>query len=45
MAIIGENIELGLSNQIRIRQTKLGEPTPSTDTIVYNNSKTSCLRS
>lgn len=44
MAIIGENIELGLSNQIRIRQTKLGEPTPSTDTIVYNNSKTSWLR-
>ncbi len=44
MGVIGENIELGLSNQIKIRQEKLGAPIPDTDTIVYTNSKTSWLR-
>ena len=44
MGIIGENIALGLSNQIKIRQEKLGNPTLSTDDIIYNNSKTSWLR-
>lgn len=44
MGIIGEKIELGLSNQIKVRQEKLGMPIPDTDTIVYTNSKTSWLR-
>ena len=44
MSIIGEDIELGLSKQIKVRQEKLGEPIPSTDTIVYNNSKTPWFR-
>ena len=44
MGIIGENIVLGLSNQIKVRQEKLGNPTPSTDDIIHNNSKTSWLR-
>ena len=44
MGIIGETIELGLSNQIKIRQEKLGAPIPSTDTIIYTNSKTAWLR-
>lgn len=44
MGIIGESIELGLSNQIKIRQEKLGAPIPSTDTIIYTNSKTAWLR-
>ena len=44
MGIIGANIEKGLSEQIRVRQEKLGMPIPDTDSIVYNNSKTSWLR-
>lgn len=44
MGIIGENIEIGLSDQIKIRQEKLGAPIPSTDTIIYTNSKTAWLR-
>ena len=44
MGIIGANIEKELSNQIKVRQEKLGMPIPDTDSIVYNNSKTSWLR-
>ena len=34
MGIIGANIEKGLSEQIRVRQEKLGMPIPDTDSIV-----------
>jgi len=44
MGIIGEKIEIDLSNQIKIRQEKLGAPIPSTEDIIYTNSKTSWLR-
>ena len=44
MGIIGEKIGIDLSNQIKIRQEKLGAPIPSTEDIIYTNSKTSWLR-
>ena len=44
MGIIGENIREELSNQIKVRQEKLGSPIPNADTIAYTNSKTSWLR-
>lgn len=44
MGIIGENIASGLSNQIKVRQEKLGAPIPNADVIAYTNSKTSWLR-
>ena len=44
MGIIGENLEIGLSNQIKVRQKKLGNPTPTTEEVIYNNSKTTWVR-
>ena len=44
MGIIGENLDLGLSNQIKVRQEKLGTLTPTSDDIIYNNSKTPWIR-
>lgn len=44
MGIIGENLEIGLSNQIKVRQEKLGNPTPTTDNVIYNNSKATWVR-
>lgn len=44
MAIIGENLDLSLSNQIKVRQEKLGAPTLSTEDLAVFNSNTSWLR-
>jgi len=44
MGIIGENLEIGLSNQIKVRQKKLGNPTPTTEDAIFNNSKATWLR-
>ena len=44
MGIIGENLDLDLSKQIKVRQEKLGHMARDTDDIVYNNSKTPWIR-
>lgn len=42
--IIGADFSPNLISQINTRQTKLGNPKPTSDDIIYNNSKTSWLR-
>lgn len=42
--IIGADFSPELIRQINTRQTKLGNPQPTPDDIIYNNSKTSWLR-
>ncbi len=42
--IIGDDFSPDLIAQINKRQTKLGNPNPKSDDIIYNNSKTSWLR-
>lgn len=44
MAILGSNVVRGLTQQIKVRQEKLGKKQLDPDDIIYNNSNTSWLR-
>jgi len=44
MGIIGENVVGGLTQQIKVRQEKLGKTQLDPEDIIYNNSNTSWLR-